>query len=171
MNEHDRRLLEAVERAAGEQILARHPDYRPGPACLPRPILDPAFRGRGWTDDERAHLLDCPRCRRLLGLIDPRGVEELRPDRQTAKPRGKPRGGMLVLTRKMGESIVIGEGKGAINVSVVACGKGRVRLGIAAPQDVVIRREELCSHVQEVNAEAGSAPPPARPSDELAGLD
>ena len=47
---------------------------------------------------------------------------------------------MLVLTRKVGELIVIG---GNIRVSVTAIEKGRVRIGIEAPRDVNIVREEL----------------------------
>ncbi len=45
---------------------------------------------------------------------------------------------MLVLTRKVGESIVIGDG---ITVRVLEVG-GRVRLGIEAPQDVSITRPD-----------------------------
>ena len=45
---------------------------------------------------------------------------------------------MLVLTRKVGESIVIGDG---ITVRVLEVG-GRVRLGIEAPRDVSITRPD-----------------------------
>lgn len=47
---------------------------------------------------------------------------------------------MLVLSRKMGERIVIGDN---IEVEVVAIGKGRVKLGFAAPISVPIHRSEL----------------------------
>ena len=47
---------------------------------------------------------------------------------------------MLVLTRKTGEEIHIGEG---IVVTVLAQEGGRVRLGITAPAEVPIRRAEL----------------------------
>jgi len=47
---------------------------------------------------------------------------------------------MLVLTRRVGENIVIG---GTIRVTVVAAGGNRVRLGIEAPPEVGIRRQEL----------------------------
>lgn len=49
---------------------------------------------------------------------------------------------MLVLTRQPGESILIG---GGIVVKVIAIDGGRVRLGIDAPEDVKILREELKS--------------------------
>lgn len=47
---------------------------------------------------------------------------------------------MLVLTRQVGETILIGED---IVIEVVAVGPGRVRLGIAAPRNVSIVRGEL----------------------------
>ena len=46
---------------------------------------------------------------------------------------------MLVLTRKEGESIVIGDN---IVVTVVEIRGGKVRLGIVAPQDVPAHRRE-----------------------------
>ena len=47
---------------------------------------------------------------------------------------------MLVLSRKPGEEIVIGDN---IRLTVVAIRGNQVRLGITAPPDVAIRREEL----------------------------
>lgn len=47
---------------------------------------------------------------------------------------------MLVLTRKAGENIHIGDN---IVVSVVRTTGGRVQLGIHAPRNVSVRREEL----------------------------
>jgi carbon storage regulator len=47
---------------------------------------------------------------------------------------------MLVLRRKVGESIVLA---GVINISVLAVEGERVKLGISAPPDVTIVREEL----------------------------
>jgi carbon storage regulator len=47
---------------------------------------------------------------------------------------------MLVLSRKIGESINIGEG---IQVKVIEVREGRVRLGFSAPLEVNIRRQEL----------------------------
>lgn len=48
---------------------------------------------------------------------------------------------MLVLTRGLKQQIVIGGG--LITVTVLGVDRGRVRLGIEAPQDVRIRRKEL----------------------------
>ena len=47
---------------------------------------------------------------------------------------------MLVLTRKIGEAIQIGDG---VSVEVIEVRGGRVRLGISAPNDVKITRTEL----------------------------
>ena len=47
---------------------------------------------------------------------------------------------MLVLSRKVGESILIGE---KISVTVVRIAPGVVRLGIAAPDDFTILRKEI----------------------------
>jgi carbon storage regulator len=60
---------------------------------------------------------------------------------------------MLVLSRKLGEKIIIGDG---IELMVVAVAGNRVRLGIAAPADCRILRAEC--HV----AEPKLAPVPAK---------
>jgi carbon storage regulator len=49
---------------------------------------------------------------------------------------------VLVLTRKQQEKVVIELGGRTILVCVVAVGAGKVRLGIAAPDDVAVHREE-----------------------------
>ena len=53
---------------------------------------------------------------------------------------------MLVLTRKVGERILIGD---KIAVTVVRIGQGGVRLGIEAPNDLEVIREELQREGQE----------------------
>lgn len=63
---------------------------------------------------------------------------------------------MLVLTRRVGESIRIGD---SITVTVVQIGPGKVRLGIEAPPDVVILRDELVDKGEE------NASPPATPAE------
>ena len=47
---------------------------------------------------------------------------------------------MLVLTRRAGETLMIGDD---IKVTVVGIKSGQVRLGIEAPKEVQIQREEL----------------------------
>jgi carbon storage regulator len=48
---------------------------------------------------------------------------------------------MLILSRKPGEQIVIG---GDIRLTVVEVSGNRVKLGVLAPANVIIQREELC---------------------------
>ena len=52
---------------------------------------------------------------------------------------------MLVLTRKPGQSVVIGE---SVRVTVIEISPGVVRLGFEAPAEVAIHREEV---YQEIN--------------------
>jgi len=47
---------------------------------------------------------------------------------------------MLVLTRRVGEEIVIGD---VIRIKVVEIRGGKVRIGIIAPEDVVVDRQEI----------------------------
>jgi carbon storage regulator len=47
---------------------------------------------------------------------------------------------MLVLQRKSGQSIIIGE---SIKVTILRVGEGFIKIGIEAPQDVHIVREEI----------------------------
>ena len=53
---------------------------------------------------------------------------------------------MLVLSRKLGEKIVIGEN---ITVTIVKIDRNQIRIGIEAPQDVPVYREEIAP--QRVN--------------------
>ncbi len=55
---------------------------------------------------------------------------------------------MLILTRKIGESIVIGDN---IIVKVVETGKNTIRLGIDAPKDVTVLRQEVFESIQREN--------------------
>jgi carbon storage regulator len=48
---------------------------------------------------------------------------------------------MLVLSRKCGEEIVIGQGE--IRIEVLELKGGRVRLGVTAPRDVTVHRLEV----------------------------
>jgi carbon storage regulator len=51
---------------------------------------------------------------------------------------------MLVLSRKRGEALVIGEG---ITVTVLAVDGDRVKLGIVAPAKVPVHREEVYKRI------------------------
>lgn len=58
---------------------------------------------------------------------------------------------MLVLTRKVGESIRIGDD---IEVYVAAIDRNRVRLGIRSPGEIPIHRSEIYDKAQKENREA-----------------
>lgn len=63
---------------------------------------------------------------------------------------------MLVITRKKGESILIGDN---IEVTVVKLDDGSVKLAINAPKSVSILRKELYNQVVEENKNATNIDP------------
>lgn len=58
---------------------------------------------------------------------------------------------MLILTRKLGESITIGDD---IRVSVLGVRGRQVRIGIEAPSSIVVHREEIYVKIQSENRRA-----------------
>ncbi len=58
---------------------------------------------------------------------------------------------MLVLSRKTGEKVRIGEN---IWITAIRCEQGRTRFGIEAPPEVPIHREELLERIAAANKEA-----------------
>ncbi|HMK44978.1 MAG TPA: carbon storage regulator CsrA [Dissulfurispiraceae bacterium] len=58
---------------------------------------------------------------------------------------------MLVLTRKTDQTIAIGE---SIKIKILEIGNGFVKLGIDAPRDMPIYREELYEKLKQLNVEA-----------------
>jgi carbon storage regulator len=58
---------------------------------------------------------------------------------------------MLVLTRKPGQSIMIGDG---VEVQVLSVAGEKVRLGITAPRDVSIFRNEVYDRIESENNSA-----------------
>lgn len=50
---------------------------------------------------------------------------------------------MLVLTRYPGQKIIIGSGKDAIHIRVLSNQGKKVTLGITAPRDIPVHREEI----------------------------
>lgn len=61
---------------------------------------------------------------------------------------------MLVLTRKLGESIAIDDN---IKIVVVQIKGKQVRLGIKAPKETKIHREEVYQAIQDQNTEASQS--------------
>ena len=68
---------------------------------------------------------------------------------------------MLVLTRKLGENIRIGD---AIKITVLEVRSGQVKLGIEAPAEVKVHREEIYARIQEENRRAQNRKPEDRPT-------
>lgn len=60
---------------------------------------------------------------------------------------------MLVITRKKGESLLIGDN---IEITVVRLDDGTVKLAIDAPRNITILRKELYKEVQDENKNATS---------------
>lgn len=58
---------------------------------------------------------------------------------------------MLVLTRKKGEKITLGDD---IEIEVVSIENGKVKLGIKAPKSLKIFRTEVLEEIKEENKEA-----------------
>lgn len=58
---------------------------------------------------------------------------------------------MLVLTRKVGETIMIGDG---IEVKVVSIDGDQVKLGIEAPRHIKVHRQEVFEAIQDENKAA-----------------
>lgn len=63
---------------------------------------------------------------------------------------------MLVLTRKLNESIQIGEN---IEITVLSVQGDQIKLGIKAPKDIEVHRKEVYMSIQESNNEAASILP------------
>ncbi len=56
---------------------------------------------------------------------------------------------MLVLSRQKDESIIIGEGDDAVEVTVVDVRGDKVRLGINAPREISVHRKEIYNLIQK----------------------
>jgi carbon storage regulator len=63
---------------------------------------------------------------------------------------------MLVLTRKVNQSIIIGND---IEVVVLEVRGEQIRLGIKAPKDIAVHRKEIYEQIKEENVAAASVQP------------
>jgi carbon storage regulator len=61
---------------------------------------------------------------------------------------------MLVVTRRKGESIVVGDG---IEIHVVSVGRHGVRIGVTAPREIPVHRREVYDLVVAANRSAASS--------------
>ena len=61
---------------------------------------------------------------------------------------------MLVVTRKRGESIVVGDG---IEIHVISVGRHGARIGVTAPREVTVHRREVYDMVVAANRSAATS--------------
>jgi carbon storage regulator len=61
---------------------------------------------------------------------------------------------MLILTRRVGETLMIGDN---VTVTVLGVKGNQIRLGVNAPREVAVHREEIFARIkrEEANGEAG----------------
>ncbi|HEX6638925.1 MAG TPA: carbon storage regulator CsrA [Steroidobacteraceae bacterium] len=72
---------------------------------------------------------------------------------------------MLILTRRVGESVVIGED---VTVTVLGVKGNQVRIGINAPKNVAVHREEIFERIKNGRgADGAGADEPASPRESL----
>ena len=62
---------------------------------------------------------------------------------------------MLILSRRVGDAILI---DGGIRIVIIACDRKGVRIGVEAPSDVSILREEIVTQIASENQRANATP-------------
>ncbi len=55
---------------------------------------------------------------------------------------------MLILTRRVGETLMIGDGDDLVTVTVLGVKGNQIRLGISAPKHVSVHREEIYQKIK-----------------------
>jgi carbon storage regulator len=69
---------------------------------------------------------------------------------------------MLILTRRVGETVVIGD---EVQVTVLGVKGNQVRLGVNAPRDVSVHRQEIYERIRSEQGAGGPSTPSSEESD------
>jgi carbon storage regulator len=57
---------------------------------------------------------------------------------------------MLILTRRVGESLMVGDD---VTITVLGVKGNQVRVGVKAPKEVAVHREEILNRIEEAASE------------------
>lgn len=61
---------------------------------------------------------------------------------------------MLILTRKVGEALMVGDD---VNITVLGVKGNQVRIGVSAPKEVAVHREEIYQRIQKEKNQAAKS--------------
>lgn len=70
---------------------------------------------------------------------------------------------MLILTRRVGESVVIGDD---ISVTILGVKGNQVRIGVTAPMDVAVHRQEIYERIKKEQVDSPDDETDEPPTDE-----
>ena len=63
---------------------------------------------------------------------------------------------MLILTRRVGETIIIGDDDQMVKITVLGVKGNQVRIGVNAPKSVAVHREEIYNRIKQEQANEGA---------------